>query len=284
MLITPKLKIALSGSSGFIGSNIQRLMPGKFVTISQDLLYSPDNLAKFFEEEKPDIIINLASYGNHSNQDNPAMAVFANIIGSFNIMYASLNIPYAKFVQVGSSSEYGLKDHPMVESEGCDPETFYSSAKLGATYLARCFAKQYKKPIIIVRPFSIYGEGEADFRFIPTAIHSLLEGKEMTLDTQGTHDWIYIEDFIKGLELAIVNAQPGEIVNIGTGRETSNLQVAQVLENVTGLKLRYKENKLRPNDSNKWQADISKLISWGFTTKYPLGLGLAKTLQWYKAQ
>ncbi len=276
---------ALSGSSGFIGKHIQRLWKEKytFVPISQDLLYSPDNLAEFFNKEKPDVIIHLAAYGNHSNQDNPAMTVFSNIIGSFNMLYASLQVPYTKFIQIGSSSEYGKKSLPMGESDICDPETFYGASKLSATYIARTFAKQYGKPIVIVRPFSVYGEEEASFRFIPTVIRSLLNDEEMELDITASHDWIYVEDFIVGLELVIANGQLGQIVNIGTGRELTNLQVIEALQNVSGRKLKYKEKKFRPNDSGKWSADISLLMSWGWRAKYPMGLGLGKTLQWFKA-
>ena len=278
-------KIAISGSSGFLGTNIKQYLKNRYeiVGISQELLYSPDNLAEFFKKENPDIIIHAAAYGNHSNQDNPAMTVFSNIVGGFNMMYASLHIPYKKFVLIGSSSEYGISDFPMRENDKCNPETFYGASKLGTTYLGKVFAKQYNKPIITIRPFSIYGEYEANFRFIPTVIHNLLKGTEMNLDTKGIHDWIYVEDFIEGMLKAIEVAPNGDIVNIGTGRQTTNLQIVQILENLSGLKLKYKEVNMRPNDSKNWSAEMSKLISWGFKTKYPLGLGLGKTLQYYKA-
>jgi nucleoside-diphosphate-sugar epimerase len=284
-VINQKQKAVISGSSGFIGQHIMRLLKDKytFVPITQELLYSPDNLAEFFKTEKPDVIFNLAAYGNHASQDNPAMTVFANIIGTFNILYASLQTPYTKFVQFGSSSEYGKKTYSMSESDICDPETFYGASKLGATYLARTFAKQYGKPIIIIRPFSVYGEGEAEFRFIPTVIRKLLTGETMELETDGKHDWIYIEDFISGVELAIQKGLPGQIVNIGTGREITNLNVVTALQNVSGRTLKYTEKKFRLHDSVKWAADITLLMGWGWRAKYPLALGLGKTLQWYKA-
>jgi nucleoside-diphosphate-sugar epimerase len=280
-----KQKLACSGSNGFIGQAMQRLWKDNydFVPISQELLYSPDNLAAFFKKEKPDIVIHAAAYGNHANQDNPAMTVFSNVISSFNMLYASLQTPYAKFIQFGSSSEYGRKNYAMGEHDICDPETFYGASKLSATYLARTFAKQYVKPIVIVRPFSVYGEGEAPHRFIPTAIRSLLKDEEMQLDTKASHDWIYIEDFISGLALAIEKGTPGQIVNIGTGREVTNEYVITALQNVSNKKLKYTETKLRPNDSSKWSADISLLMEWGWRAEFPLGLGLGKTLQWYKA-
>ena len=280
-----KPKCAISGANGFIGKHIQRLLKDEytFIPISQELLYSPDNLAAFFKKENPSLILHLASYGNHASQDNPAMTVFSNIIGSFNMLYASLKTPYAKFIQFGSSSEYGKKTYAMGEHDICDPETFYGASKLGSTYIARTFAKQYVKPIVIIRPFSVYGEDEAPHRFLPTAIKHMITGTEMQLDAQAVHDWIYIEDFVAGLKLAIEKGQPGQIVNIGNGVERTNEYIVNALQNVTGLTLKYKETKLRPNDSLKWSADISLLMEWGYRSKFPLGIGLSKTFGWFKA-
>ncbi len=105
----------------------------------------------------------------------------------------------------------------------------------------------------------------------------------MTLDPDPVHDWIYVEDFVSGMMVAAENAKHGEIVNIGTGREVSNQYVINALQNVTGKTLKFKQAEARPNDSNHWSADISKLLGWGWRAKFPLGLGLAKTAEWYKA-
>ena len=278
------MKYVCSGLNGFIGSNIKRMLDDKHtvVGISQQLLYAPDDLKTFFEEENPDYIVHLASYGNHSNQQDVALTIFSNIIGTYNMLSASKDINYKKFIHVGSSSEYGKKNFPMRETDMPETDTFYGASKVGATYIARAFA--VKKPVVIVRPFSVYGENEADFRFIPTAIKHLIKGTEMPLATAPVHDWIYVEDFISGMFLAAEKAENGEIVNIGTGRERSNKEIIEVLENISGKKLSYTESEgsKKPHDNLYWSADMTKLISWGFITKFPLGLGLMKTYEFYK--
>lgn len=277
----------VSGLGGFIGSHLKRMLEtrgDKVVRITQELLYQPDLLKTFFEKEQPDYIINLMSYGNHSNQTDGNMAILANIIGATNMLSASLTIPYKGFVQVGTSSEYGISDMPMREKDALDPLTFYAAAKASATMIARVFARQYAKPIVIVRPFSVYGEGEAEFRFIPTIIRSLIQNKEMELDTKPVHDWIYVDDFITGMLTAMEHAKSGEIVNIGTGREVSNQQMVNVLQNIANKQLKYKEAILRPFDTPHWSANIAKLMGYGWRAKFPLGIGLGKVYEYYKAQ
>lgn len=275
-------RYAVSGASGFIGSHLRMVLEPKneFVAIPRKLLYSPKDLEKFFKKENPDYIVNLMAYGNMSNQDDVAQIVLSNYFGAYNMLSASKDIPYKKFIQVGSSSEYGLKDQPMRESDLPNTDTFYGASKLGATYLARAFA--VKKPVVIIRPFSVYGEDEADFRFIPTVIRCLLDGSKMELDPSPVHDWIFIDDLISGMLTGAEYAKSGEIVNVGTGRETSNLEIAQILERISNKKLNYEEKAIR--GANHWSSDNSKLKSFGWAPKFPLGLGLAKTYEWYKAK
>lgn len=274
---------AISGSSGFIGSHLKRFLKGHTILpISQSLLYSPNELKKFFEKEKPDYIINLAAYGNMSNQQDVAMIVFSNYIGTYNMLSASMEVPYKKFIQIGSSSEYGRKDLPMRESDLPETTTFYGASKLGATYLAKAFS--VKKPVIIIRPFSVYGQDEADFRFIPTVIKHLLSGEEMILDPNPVHDWILVDDFINGMLTACEYAKNGEIINVGTGRETSNKEIVEILERISNKTLKYKESTMRDFDTSHWSADISKLATYGWRPKFPLGLGLAKTYEFFKAK
>lgn len=274
---------AVSGSHGFIGSHLVRMLEGNntVLRISQKLLYSPNDLKKWFEKEKPDVIINLAAFGNMSTHQDVAMIVFSNLIGTYNMLSASKDIPYKKFIQVGSSSEYGVKNYPMKETDLPETDTFYGASKLGATYLAKAFAVQ--KPIVIVRPFTVYGEDEAEHRLIPTAIRNIIKGTEIPL-SEGVHDFIYVEDFISGMLTAAEYAKSGEIVNIGTGRETTNKEIVEILGRIAGKPIKIKPTQGRVFDNAHWSADMTKLLGWGWRPKFPLGLGLAKTYEFFKGK
>ena len=237
-------------------------MGHQVIPITQELLYDPKGLQIFFNKEKPDYIFHLAAYGNHSNQEDVPMTIFSNIIGTFNMLSASADIDYKTFINFSSSSV------------ALDTFTYYAAAKVGAEALCRAFVDQKKKPILIVRPFSVYGEGEADFRFIPTICKSLILTEEITLSPNPVHDWIYVEDFI---DLLLANIDETGLVNIGTGIATSNKEIVEKLVRISNKSTRIKTIvSLRSYDNNHWKCP-DKL-----KTKHTLDTGLLNTYKYYE--
>ncbi len=188
---------------------------------------------KFFIH-KPDYIIHLAAYGNHSFQTDEEKTIHTNINFGFEMLQNSIDIDYKKFYNISSSSVT------------LPQQTLYSATKFSMEKIAEVFAAKYNKPIVNVRPYSVYGPGEATFRFIPKVIDCLLNGEEMIVDENATHDWIYIDDFIKAM-LA------GE-TEVGTGIKTSNKEIVQMLEDISGKKLDYVPGKFRDYDNSNWVA------------------------------
>lgn len=198
------------------------------------------------------------------------MTVLANTIGTFNMLHESLTLDYKGFINFSTSAI----DLPF--------ETFYTASKAGAERIAKAFKVNYRKPIVSVRPFSVYGPREADFRLIPKAISSL--GGLMKLDHSAVHDWIYIDDFIDGLMTVIENIENiDEPVNIGTGRQYTNGEVVDKLRKVANRQISIEyTGKQRVYDTDKWVADISLLKSFGWKPKYSLQKGLKKTYEYYR--
>ncbi len=290
----PKLKqnkVIITGENGFIGKQLSNLLKKDsnilVYPISHNLLVPLQRyaLSKRLHEINPDYIFHLAAYGNHSEQQDDTEMIGANVINLFNLLNESKDIPYKAFINFGSSSEYGQKDTWMNELDLPEPINMYGCTKLCGTYLARAFAKKYTKPIVTVRPFSVFGEDEAEHRFIPTVIRKLLLDEEITLDADAKHDWIYLADFLDALGLITDKAEllSGQVVNIGTGKEYSNLQVVEMLEIISRKKAKIKRVEgLRPDDSKTWRADISKLKSLEWRPKTIVSAGLYRTYQYYK--
>ena len=254
------------------------------IPVPRQLLGRLDFLTRFLEECKPDYIFHLAAYGNMSSQKDEQEIFNANVIGAWNMLMASKNIDYKVFVNVGSSSEYGKKHNPMSEQDVPETDTFYGASKVAGTYLARAVAYQYKKPIVTVRPFSVYGPGEADFRFIPTVCRSLIESKQMNLSLYPCHDWIYIDDFIEGVLTAASNIDllSGQVVNIGTGKQYTNWEIVQYLEELHGDRLMYDRDYSSTDYSQPWVADSSRLQRMGWLPHHTIEEGLYKTYGYYK--
>lgn len=282
-----KKRILLTGGNGFLGSAlIARLLPhdlrkdDNLRLVSREDYYKPQ-FKESLESFNPQIIIHMGAFGNHSTQTDELEIFEANIVKTFLLLHATKDIPYEAFLNVGSSSEYGRKTLPMNEEDKLEPLTMYGATKASGTMLARAFAKKYDKPIVTVRPFSIYGPGEADHRFIPTVIRSLTQGEELLLDPAPYHDWTYIDDFIDGVLAVIdhVDTLAGNAVNIGTGRQYRNQEVVSMLELITGLHTKIVKTPIKRVDSSNWVADNRTLRLCGWKPKTKLMDGLRQTYE-----
>jgi nucleoside-diphosphate-sugar epimerase len=217
----------ISGRSGFIGTAITEYLTERGYNawnIQRGL--SIKELTEYFEETNPDYIIHLATYGNHYDQKDFLQMVETNIIGTYNLLEAAKTVNYKKFYNITTSSVL-LKD-----------QTYYSITKLCGEQLSRMY-----RDIVNVRPYSVYGSGEASHRFIPTVINCLNSGKEMTLDKTAVHAWIFIDDFIHAMFA-------GE-TELG-GPKVSNIEIVKLLESISGKKLNYIPGKLRSYDTDNW--------------------------------
>ena len=263
--------IACSGSHGFVGTRLTQILESKgfkVIPIPRDYLSHVISLWSFFEEAQPDYIFHLAAFGNMAHQTDDQEIFTANVIATFNMLKASLDIPYKAFINVSSSSA------------GLPIQTMYSATKIIGENLVQGFVDVYDKPILSVRPFSVYGPGEADFRFIPTVIRSILLGSELPLDPHPVHDWIYVDDLVSEMMMYMYTAKitKGKIWEIGTGNQYTNGQVVGILEDIAGKKANIKllKKPIRSFDNQSWRAEI------GMLKARSLYEGLKLTYEYYK--
>ena len=300
----------ITGGAGFVGASLIRklLHAGYSVNLIlkkstkleriKDLLsklkvYEVDllaknNLQKTIYKIQPSIIFHLATFSDYRNQEDFEEMVEVNVKGTMNLLLASRDIDYKVFVNTGSSSEYGFKKNPMNEKDLLCPLSFYAATKASATLLCQVFAREYHKPIVTFRPFSVYGPYEEESRFIPTIIRSIIEKRPINLTIGAQRrDFVYIGDvadaYIKSIKKGKKLA--GKILNIGTGKEYTNDEVVKILFKLTDLKVPVKKGAFpkRIWDSSYWVADISQtqiLLNWKPKTSIEEGLG--KTYEWFK--
>jgi len=169
----------------------------------------------------------------------------------------------------------------MKETDLLQPETPYACTKAAAEMLTRMFVK----PIVIVRPFSVFGEGEREDRFIPTVIKHLKSGEPLTIYPESRHDWMYVRDVCEALVKVADNAGGliHKVVNIGSGRQYTNLEIVRILEKISAKKLNFKgTSKIKAQDSDYWVGNNGILKSLGFEEVYGLRCGLKKTYYYYQ--
>lgn len=241
------MKVLITGSRGFIGQHLVRALVERGDTVMNlhhECLLDYAALSADLEFN-PDYILHLAAYGNMANQDEIDEIFDANLQGIYTLLRATPDIPYKAFVNVSTSSV--LLPH----------QTMYSATKMGAEYLCRAFVDEYNKPIVNFRPYSVYGPGEASFRFIPTVFRSCILGEEMKLVPDSVHDWVYVADVVANMiEVADRRADGEEITlaECGTGIAMRNIDIVKLVEKITKKKSNYTvvDTPLRSFDTGNW--------------------------------
>lgn len=302
--------ILITGAAGFVGAGLTRTLvqQGNDVHVlfrkSTDTwrlteilskikihyvdLFEKELLKKIISQVQPQTIYHLASYGNYHFQKDQIQIIRTNILATGYLLEALHDIPFKSFIHTGSSSEYGIKNHPMQEDERLEPRSFYALSKATTTELCRVFNKILKGSLITVRLFSVYGPYEEKTRFIPTIMMNLIKKKQIELATStARRDFIYIDDVVN---LLIQFAQRSEelrgtVINIGTGTQHTNEEVIQALFAISGKQVPVQKGSYQNHtwDTSFWVADTKKLNKLSNHVSFlKLEEGLTKTYQWFK--
>jgi nucleoside-diphosphate-sugar epimerase len=251
-------------------------------------LTHPTRLAETIRQVQPQIIFHLAASGVHHRTATERSILLSNVFGAFNLLQALEPTAWEKLVITGGSSEYGQKPALLQESDVLQPVTFYGATKAAATLLFQQYARSRSRPVVILRPFSIYGPWEAPTRLVPRAILAALLGLELPLTAPGyRRDYVYVEDVVQACLLAAQkDLPPGEILNIGTGAQTSNEALVELVEQLSGRPIRILPGAFpaRSSDTDFWAADIAKarrILGW--TAAHSLPQGLQRTIEWFRS-
>lgn len=301
-------KILITGATGFIGSNLARFFVGQKAEVhilkrttsndwrirdilqeieSHDADLADYNLLKATVLSiKPDVILHTAVYGGHSTQKDSMKVIESNFIGTINLLSACKSIDYERFINTGSSSEYGIKTARMNENDVCEPVEEYGVTKAAASMYCRMLADKDGKPIITLRLFSPYGCYDDASRLIPSAILSCLNQKAPRVSSPDfVRDFIFIDDILDAYARAIaVSMKGGEIINVGSGQQSTIGDTVNTITRLMGdqIKPEWGNTPKRPNEPKTWEADIGKareLLGW--KPLYSMEKGLKKTIEWF---
>lgn len=266
------MKIFITGATGFVGQNLV-----EYYTKRGHEVYAyrrNEILRDCLEQFKPDAVINSAA-----EIYDPEYMFEPNIVMVQTILeYVRKCDQYCRVIQIGSSSEYGPTDHATAEDTLLKPVDFYQATKGAATLMCQGWARFFNLPVWIVRPYSVYGPGERPHRLFPRLYRAFNYDEPMTL-YQGFHDFIYINDFVRGIDLVLQtwDLAPGEIVNFGSGSQTSNFDLLDIWTKVTGntdAPVAKVAEMRKAFENNIWVCDTKKSIELGFDCEYSLETGI----------
>ena len=300
----------VTGAAGFIGANLVRALVEAgaevhaFVhsrtylrrlegvlaslTLHRGDLTVLESVTSVVRSARPDVVFHLAAPARPSRRSrgpgSPARLRRPRDRESASRLRAA---DVARLVHVGSGLEYGPGERPLAEEDPSDPLTFRGAAKAAATLLCRQEARSTGQSIVILRPFSVYGPWETPARFIPTVIRAGLEGAELPLTARGIRrDYVFVGDVVDACLLAAeADLRPGEVLNVGSGSASTDLEVVAAVEKDLGRRIEVCRGAFpaRELDSQVWVADTRRARErLGWDPRHSLSAGLAKTIAWQR--
>ncbi len=303
-------RVLVTGATGFVGSHLTRRLvhlgaqvhawagSEKHLNRIADLqnrlhlkildIRNADQVRQACQEVQPEIIFHLAAYGVNYDEQSTEMAVAVNVGGTVHLLQALRGISCTRIVATGTWAEYGPKDHPIQESESLEPVGVYGCTKAASTLTALGLAAQERLPLVLLRPFSVYGPGEGDHKFIPTIIQSCLDQETPRLSScRQIRDYIFVEDVVEAyLKAAVAELTTPVVINIGSGTPVPLKEiVSMILKHFQGLTAAFGAIPDRPSEIWQVEADISnakKQLGW--QPSVPLEQGIRLTVNWFRSQ
>ncbi len=292
-------KILVIGGTGFIGSYIAKeAIKRKFLVTSISLKkpktkrfnkhvkYKTIDISNYKALKKNlkgnfDYIINAGGYGKHPGFNSSGRKLFdSHFSGLVNLVKIFSKKKIKKFIQIGSSAEYGNIKSPQEETSKCLPKTPYALAKSSCTNFLLNLYQINNFPVTVLRFFLVYGPLQDTNRVLPEVIQNCLNDTKFPT-TKGDQycDFCYIDDVVRAIFKTLNSKKSnGEIINIGYGKPFKIKNVIRLVCKLVGKgkpqfgKLKYRKDtnmKLYPN-INK----AKKILSWSPKIKFDQGLKL----------
>jgi nucleoside-diphosphate-sugar epimerase len=303
-------RIVVTGGTGFVGANLVRRLledgqqPHLFVrsqssswridsvrdrvTMHEVSLGDRASLASALRTIRPTWIFHLATHGAYSWQTRAAEMIDTNVVGTANLLQAALEAGVEAFVNAGSSSEYGLKDHAPSETEPAEPDTAYGITKAAATAWCVNAARTHGSRIRTLRLYSVFGPFEDPRRLLPSLIvHGCRGELPRLVDPQTARDFVFVDDVVDAFLLAAQDTagEPGAIYNIGTGVQTTVGGAVEIARRLMGIAAEpeWRSMPARTWDTDTWIADPHKSRTvLGWSARHTFESGLRAMIDWLK--
>ncbi|WP_279118684.1 GDP-L-fucose synthase [Fusobacterium varium] len=299
-------KIYVAGHRGLVGSAIVRNLKERgftnlLVRTHKELdLKRQEDVEKFFEQEKPEYVFLAAAKvgGIHANSTYPAEFIYDNLMIESNIIHSSYKNKVKKLLFLGSSciypkfAEQPIKEEYLLTGELEETNEAYAIAKITGIELCKFYRRQYGCDFISAMPTNLYGINDnfdlETSHVLPALIRKIHEAKitnkeEVVIWGTGKplREFMYVDDLADALVHLMLNYSEEIHVNMGTGKDISIGELAEVVKEVIGYKGKIVNDLSKPDGTPRKLLDVSKLEATGWKYKVELKEGIEKTYKWY---
>lgn len=304
--LTLHSKIYIAGHTGLAGSAITRMLRSKGFTNLALRTYEELDLSdqqatrKFFEAEKPDMVILAAAKvgGIYANNTYRAEFIYSNLSIQTNVIDSAHKAGVKRLVFLGSSCIYPkLCPQPMKEEHlltgPLEPTNEpYAIAKIAGIKMCQAYNSQYGTDFISAMPTNLYGpndnfnpETSHAFPALIRKIHEAKVSNAASITIWGTgnprREFMHADDMADALTFLMGLENPPELVNIGTGVDVTIREFTQITCAVIGFKGKLEFDTSKPDGPPQKRLDVSRLKKLGWKSKIGLRDGLEMTYKWY---
>jgi dTDP-glucose 4,6-dehydratase len=305
------VKLLVCGGAGFIGSNFVRQRVndhGDQVVVLDKLTYAgrPENLrdlgdavhlvhgaiedpAKVAEAigDGVDAIVNFAAETHVDRSiSGPDAFVETNVRGSLVLLEAARERDVARYVQISTDEVYGsIEEGSFTEESPIVPSSPYSASKAGGDLLVQSYFHTYGLETVICRGSNNYGPYQYPEKLIPLMVLNALHGDKLPVygDGLNVRNWLFVEDFGRGISHVLAHGAPGEVYNVGGPSECTNIEVVSEILAQTGNDeslIEYITD--RPGHDRRYSLGSEKVRSLGWEAQVDFAEGLKRTVDWYR--
>ena len=303
------MKLLVCGGAGFIGSTFVRLRVrdhGDQVTVLDKLTYAgrKENLHDVIDEirfvhgaiEDPlavadavdgcDAIVNFAAETHVDRSiSGPEAFIMTNMQGTHVLLEAARQRSL-RYVQVSTDEVYGsIEEGSFTESSPLDPSSPYSATKTGGDLLVSSYFHTYGLETVICRGSNNYGPYQYPEKMVPLMILNALAGDPLPVygDGRNVRNWLYVEDFGRGIGHVLAHGEPGEVYNCGGPDERENLAVVKLIIELCGADeslIEFVPDRL--GHDRRYSLSADKLGRLGWEAQVRFDDGLPPTVEWYR--
>ena len=305
------MRYFVTGGAGFIGSNyveylLENVQGLTGVTIFDKFTYAanPKNYENFLNDARltvikgdicdfdfvkesmknHDFVINMAaeSHVDRSIKDSTDF-IMTNVVGARNVFESARLVDIQNLVHVSTDEVYGsLASSFATEDFPLKPNSPYAASKASSDLIARSYFKTYGLDIRITRCTNNYGPNQFPEKLVPLVLSRIKQNQPLPLYGSGENirEWIHVKDHCRAIHLVQTKGKAGEIYNIGSGSELSNLELVKMILDlceIKNLQINFVEDRL--GHDFRYSLNSEKIRKMGFKPRINLREGLRDLIE-----
>ncbi|HEX2619084.1 MAG TPA: dTDP-glucose 4,6-dehydratase [Phototrophicaceae bacterium] len=308
--------ILVTGAAGFIGSAFARYMVAKYphynIIVYDKLTYAGnlDNLLPIDDEEnyrfeRGDIahretvqtvfkkydIDTVVNFAAESHVDRSILApddfIHTDVVGVYLLLDEAKKHGIGRFLQVSTDEVYGdiEPDKYSVENDPFAPNSPYAASKAGGELMVRSYHITHGMDTVITRGSNTFGPYQYPEKLLPLFITEAIDDKPLPVygDGKQVRDWLYVEDHVTGIDVALHHGKSGEAYNIAGENEQHNIDVIHGMLDLLGKpQSLIKHVPDREGHDRRYAMNCDKLQALGWQRQYNFPDALAETVNWYR--